>query len=151
MLTTGGYWSSYWYDGRIYATEIIRGLDVFALEPSAHLTANEIAAAALAEQGDVVNPQQQFPVSWPDHPVVALAYLDQLMRDEAVGDETAQRLYEALELAADHVEAGTRDRDLAGELRTLSRDLPRDANGEDATERLSALRDVIDGVRSALR
>ena len=25
-LVTGGFWSSYWYDGRIYATEIVRGL-----------------------------------------------------------------------------------------------------------------------------
>ena len=47
----GGYWSSYWYDGRIYATEIVRGLDVFALQPSEFLTENEIAAAALADQG----------------------------------------------------------------------------------------------------
>ena len=45
-LALGGYWSSYWYDGRIYATEIARGLDVFALQPSEFLTANEIAAAA---------------------------------------------------------------------------------------------------------
>ena len=31
QLVTGGYWSAYWYKGRIYATEISRGLDVFAL------------------------------------------------------------------------------------------------------------------------
>ncbi|MEL7487557.1 MAG: DUF305 domain-containing protein, partial [Pseudomonadota bacterium] len=53
----GGYWSTYWYGGRIYGTEISRGLDVFALEPSEYLTANEIAAAALADQGGVFNPQ----------------------------------------------------------------------------------------------
>ncbi|MEO9671425.1 MAG: DUF305 domain-containing protein, partial [Marinomonas sp.] len=33
QLVVGGYWSSYWYKGRIYATEITRGVDVFALEP----------------------------------------------------------------------------------------------------------------------
>ena len=38
-LALGGYWSSYWYDGRIYATEIARGLDVFALQPSELLDA----------------------------------------------------------------------------------------------------------------
>jgi len=27
----GGYWSTYWYDGRIYGTEIVRGLDVLEL------------------------------------------------------------------------------------------------------------------------
>jgi hypothetical protein len=47
----GGFWSAYWYGGKVYGTEIARGLDVLALEPSEHLTANEIAAAALADQG----------------------------------------------------------------------------------------------------
>lgn len=80
-MVMGGFWSAYYYRGRIYGTEIARGLDVFALTPSAQLSANEIAAAALArKQVDRFNPQQQTPVSWPDHPVVALAYVDQLER-----------------------------------------------------------------------
>ncbi len=66
QLVTGGYWSAYWYRGRIYATEITRGLDVFALEPSEFLTAEEIAAAEAADQGGTFNPQTQFPVTWPD-------------------------------------------------------------------------------------
>ena len=37
--------------GRIYGTEIARGLDVFALTPGPQMTENEIAAAALADQG----------------------------------------------------------------------------------------------------
>ena len=79
-LVTGGYWSSYWYQGRIYATEIVRGLDVLTLTPSEYLSTNEIAAAALADQGATFNPQQQQPVTWPTDPVVARAYLDQLTR-----------------------------------------------------------------------
>lgn len=66
QLVTGGYWSAYWYKGRIYATEISRGLDVFALTPSAFLTAEEIAAAeAAVYPGDVFNPQTQTQVTWP--------------------------------------------------------------------------------------
>ncbi len=65
QLITGGYWSAYWYKGRIYATEIARGVDVFALEPSEFLSAEEIAAAEAADQGEVFNPQTQFPVTWP--------------------------------------------------------------------------------------
>ncbi|MEM8919455.1 MAG: DUF305 domain-containing protein [Pseudomonadota bacterium] len=65
QLITGGYWSAYWYKGRIYATEIARGIDVFALEPSEFLTEEEIAAAEAANQGEVFNPQTQFPVTWP--------------------------------------------------------------------------------------
>ncbi len=66
QLVTGGYWSAYWYKGRIYATEIARGLDVFALEPSEFLTKEEIAAAEGAiYPGDVFNPQTQTEVTWP--------------------------------------------------------------------------------------
>ena len=80
-LITGGYWSTYWYQGKIYATEITRGLDVLSLLPSEHLSANEIAAAQLADQGQTFNPQQQFPVTWPNDPIVGLAYVDQLLRN----------------------------------------------------------------------
>lgn len=66
QLALGGYWSAYWYKGRIYATEIARGIDVFELEPSEHLTAEEIAAAKAAiYPGDVFNPQTQTQVTWP--------------------------------------------------------------------------------------
>src|SRR5690606_32404607 len=84
-LVFGGYWSTYWYGGRIYGTETMRGLDVFALVPSEHLTENEIAAAALARYPNGrFNPQQQFRVTWPAEPVVARAWLDQLRRGEAL-------------------------------------------------------------------
>ena len=33
-LILGGFWSAYWYNGRIYGSEISRGLDVFKLTPS---------------------------------------------------------------------------------------------------------------------
>jgi len=66
QLVVGGYWSTYWYNGRIYGTEIIRGIDVFALEPSEFLTAAEIVAAESAiYEGDLFNPQTQTEVTWP--------------------------------------------------------------------------------------
>src|SRR5690606_14281003 len=83
-LVLGGYWSTYWYNGRIYGTEIARGLDVLALKPSEHMTQNEIDAAGLADQGARFNPQQQNPATWPAHPVVARAYMDQLQRSQAM-------------------------------------------------------------------
>ncbi len=73
QLVVGGYWSSYWYNGRIYGTEITRGIDVFALQPSDHLTAAEIAAAEAAQYGDArFNPQTQTEVTW-DEAVVEAA------------------------------------------------------------------------------
>lgn len=74
QLITGGYWSAYWYNGRIYATEISRGLDVFALSPSEFLTAEEIAAAEAAQyDGGVFNPQTQTQVSWPEAAIASAA------------------------------------------------------------------------------
>jgi uncharacterized protein (DUF305 family) len=66
QMVLGGYWSTYWYNGRIYGTEISRGIDVFALEPSEFLTAEEIAAAGKAiYPGELFNPQTQTQVTWP--------------------------------------------------------------------------------------
>ena len=69
LLISGGYWSTYYYEGFIYGTEIKRGLDVFKLIPSEYLTKEEISAAenAYPAQGPrVFNPQQQVPLIWPD-------------------------------------------------------------------------------------
>ena len=66
QLVVGGYWSAYWYKGRIYATEITRGIDVFALQPSQFLTKEEIGAAEGAiYPGEVFNPQTQAELTWP--------------------------------------------------------------------------------------
>ena len=53
-LTLGGYWSAYWYNGHIYGSEIGRGLDVFQLKPSEHLSQNEIDAAKVRMLADAV-------------------------------------------------------------------------------------------------
>lgn len=67
QLVVGGFWSSYWYNGRIYGTEITRGIDVFALQPSEHLSAEEIAAAEAASYANTrFNPQTQTKVTWSD-------------------------------------------------------------------------------------
>ena len=47
-LNLGGYWSTYWYNGQIYGTEIARGFDTFGLKTSSDLSANELAAATAA-------------------------------------------------------------------------------------------------------
>ena len=69
LLITGGYWSTYFYEGFIYGTEITRGLDVFRLVPSEFITEDEIKAAADAYPAlgsRVFNPQQQIPMAWPE-------------------------------------------------------------------------------------
>jgi len=72
QLVVGGFWSSYWYNGRIYGTEITRGIDVFALEPSEHLTEAEIAAAEAASYENTrFNPQTQTEVTWSEAEIEA--------------------------------------------------------------------------------
>lgn len=79
MLMMGGFWSAYWYNGRIYSSEIARGLDIFELTPTKHLSQNEIDAAK-AVHVDVLNVQTQERLRWPNSLTVAKAYLDQLER-----------------------------------------------------------------------
>jgi len=83
MLTLGGDWSAYWYNGHIYASEIARGLDTFELSPTKFLTENEIAAAKTVRVAEL-NVQNQQKIEWPAQLVVAKAYLDQLERSQAL-------------------------------------------------------------------
>jgi hypothetical protein len=147
----GGFWSAYWHGGRIYGTEIARGLDVLSLTPSQHLTANEIAAAALANQGDRFNPQQQFPVTWPDHPVVALAYIDQLNRTQALARGAATGLAQALGQAGSLVEAGRTDPRLAGRIERLAAGLRVTGSDPVAAQRMAALQATLRGIGTRLR
>jgi len=96
QLITAGQWSTYWYNGFIYGAEIARGLDIFRLKPSEHLSANELEAARLVHY-DVFNPQQQPRVTWPSGAVVARAYLDQLTRSNAIQPQHAAALKAALD------------------------------------------------------
>jgi len=97
-LVIGGYWSTYYYNGLIYGSEIMRGLDVFRLKPSEHLSQNEIDAAALVKW-DELNVQQQGKLTWPAAFVVAKAYGDQLVRSKAMTMQNAQALFAQMDAA----------------------------------------------------
>jgi hypothetical protein len=85
-MRMGGSWSAYWYNGLIVSSEIARGLDIFELVPSAHLTQNEIDAAKSVRL-DHLNPQGQPQFVWPSSFALARAYLDQLERASALSGE----------------------------------------------------------------
>ena len=82
-LVSAGHWSAYWYNGYIYGSEISRGLDILELEPSAHLSANEIAAAKLV-QFQYFNPQEQAKLVWPGAFPVVRSFTDQLARNKGI-------------------------------------------------------------------
>jgi LVIVD repeat-containing protein len=97
-LFLGGYWSTYWYNGNLYGSEIDRGLDVFQLKPSKYLSQNEIDAAKLVHF-DELNVQNQQRLVWPASFVVARAYLDQIVRDTGMRPDRSAAVARDLERA----------------------------------------------------
>lgn len=75
----GGQWSTYYYNGYIYGSEIARGTDVLKLVPTKDLTQNEIDAAAQVYLPEL-NVQNQPHIDYPMTFLTAKAYLDQLAR-----------------------------------------------------------------------
>lgn len=153
-LITGGYWSVYYYEGVIYGTEITRGLDILKLIPSDYLSENEIAAAALAYpmigHHRAFNPQQQMPMGWPATPEVARAYIDQLVRDEAIDEKTVQQIIEKLDQVKNDMEMGGNNR-LARQISRFSlsaEGLNADAKTKSRLERLDA---TLKGISADLR
>jgi hypothetical protein len=98
MLVLGGDWSAYWYNGRIYASEIARGLDIFELIPTRFLTRNEIDAAKTVRVAEL-NVQNQQKIEWPARLVVARAYLDQLERSQALAADQIAAVRKAIQRA----------------------------------------------------
>ncbi|TAK11125.1 MAG: hypothetical protein EPO35_12670 [Acidobacteria bacterium] len=142
-LIVGGYWSTYWYNGYIYASEIARGLDVLKLTPSDLLTQNEIDAANLVKFTEL-NVQSQPKIVWPAKFVVAKAYLDQLARSKAI---PADRIDAAMKQISDvdAMPAGAARTAAAARLAPLAAAFTKDAataKGQDAA-RLKALAAVI--------
>jgi len=97
-LNLGGLWSTYWYNGYFYGTEIARGFDAFALTPSASMSDNEIAAASQVELGEF-NAQLQSELTWdPSFDVVGSHY-DQAVRAGTLSGKNATKVGQFLALA----------------------------------------------------
>jgi hypothetical protein len=153
QLVSGGYWSAYWYNGQIYGSEIARGLDVFRLKASEHLSQNEIDAATLV-RSEETNTQLQTKIVWPASAPVALAYVDQLARAKRIQPERARAVKTAFE-RADGVRTG--DQKAAGaaaeQLDALAKQFDADAgsaSGADAM-RMKALATTLKGRAAKLR
>jgi hypothetical protein len=143
QLTVGGFWSAYWYNGRIYGSEIGRGFDVFRLTPSAHLTQNEIDAANLVRVREL-NPQNQERITWPAHFSVARAYVDQLVRSRGLGPTRTVRLQQEVE-AAERMRGAARRTALT----RIATQLDGEAAGSRDATRVRALAGVLRELASA--
>ena len=96
--TIAGSWGAYWYNGRIYSSEMARGLDILEILPSAQLSANEIAAAKLVMMEEY-NPQSQPLLVWPAAFPVVRSYLDQLVRNNGLAAARTTAIGAALDAA----------------------------------------------------
>ena len=116
-MEMAGSWSVYWYNGLIVSSEIARGLDIYELVPSAHISQNEIDAAKTVKW-DYKNAQGQQKFVWPPSFALARAYVDQLERSSGLA--TARIATIRNDLTAAEAAQGAARRDaltrLAGQL-----------------------------------
>jgi len=135
--TIGGSWGAYWYNGRIYSSEMARGLDILELVPGPMLSANEIAAAKLVRWSEF-NPQSQPKVTWPAAFPVVRSYLDQLVRNEGLAPARTTAIGRALD-AAEGQRGGAR----RAALTTLAAAVSQDAAGAKDGEKVRAMATAI--------
>ncbi|HZH32106.1 MAG TPA: hypothetical protein VEY11_15170 [Pyrinomonadaceae bacterium] len=141
MLVLAGAWSAYWYNGHIYASEIARGLDIFELTPTQHLTQNEIDAAKAVRVAEL-NVQNQERIVWPRNLVVAKAYVDQLERSQALPSDRIATLRQAIQKA----ESSRLNQRESKSLRSLAPSLEKSAGlmkSAADTARLQALAEIL--------
>jgi hypothetical protein len=136
VLVSGGSWSAYWYNGRVYSAEIARGLDILELTPTANLTQNEIDAAKTVQVAEQ-NVQNQQRIVWPHKLVVAKAYIDQLERSGGLPADQVASLREAISKAE-----GGEMKKLKGYASSVSKSA-RQAKGSADAARLSALAEIL--------
>jgi hypothetical protein len=141
-LILGGDWSAYWYNGYIYGSEIARGLDVFKLIPSKFLTQNEIDAASLVQVSEL-NVQNQQKITWPSKLPVALAYLDQLGRSQALSSSRIADLNKAI-ARAQRSHLGKKDLAKLHSMATSVETSASDAKNPQDAGRLHALAQILE-------
>ena len=138
-MGNAGSWSVYWYNGVIVSSEIGRGLDVFALKPSAMLTQNEIDAANTVRFA-FLNPQGQPKIVWPASFALARAYVDQLERSGGVSGSKVKAYRAAL------AEAETkRGAERQAALKALGGTVRKSVGGKDA-DRVTKLADAVEAL-----
>jgi hypothetical protein len=136
-MASGGYWSSYWYNGVIVGSEISRGLDIFELKPSGFISQNEIEAAKSVHL-DYFNAQGQVKLVWPATFSLARAYVDQLERSNGLDAGKISAVREAV--AGAEKASGTKRQDALTQLATR---LDSDAAGAGDAAKVRTLAGVV--------
>jgi hypothetical protein len=134
-LVFGGFWSTYWYNGETYGSELARNFDVMGLKPTADLSANEIKAAREVEVHRL-NVQRQDEFTWKPSFAVVRSFFDQAVRS---GDLRGKKQWEVDDAIDDAERYADRRkyRDAAEELEDAERELK-------GSSRYAELRDALD-------
>jgi hypothetical protein len=140
-MVLGGLWSTYWYNGETYGTEIFRGFDVFGLTPTDDMTANEIAAAREVEV-ERLNVQHQDRLRWEPSFAVVRALLDQLVRAGDIDSRTLAKVNFYLNKAEAYLDRGRKE---------SARDALKDAEKQLRSRKHDAVEDAIDDLRDSLK
>jgi hypothetical protein len=119
-LNLGGYWSTYWYNGNVLASEIARGFDSLGLTPSARLSGNEIAAAQEVEQAQF-NAQLQTKIVNAPSFAVTRAYIDQAERAGTLSGKALTEVRKHVDQAEQLAGTGADDRALVAQLDSAAR------------------------------
>ncbi len=143
-MLSGGYWSTYWYNGNLYGAEMARGIDVFRLKPSEFLTQNEIDAATQFRLQEF-NSQNQPKVVWEPTAAVAKAYMDQLQRSKKVTPARYKAVSDAM--------GKTGGASAIADLNKLASDVDADAAKESGQDqkRMKALAETLRGRAARLK
>ncbi len=134
----GGLWSTYFYNGRTFGTEIARGFDVFEYTPTADLSANEIQAASEPRLSRL-NAQLQSEIVHAPSFAVVRSYLDQLVRAGDISPWDVKKITRHL----DKAESETKEWKAEAELKAAEKDVPRGRKYDD-------LRDAIHDLHKSL-
>jgi hypothetical protein len=138
-LVLGGLWSTYYYNGAVYGSEIARGFDAWRLVPNAELSQNEIDAAAEVEMDRLTPQHQPQLVNTPSFAVVR-SFVDQLVRADDIDARTLDRVTRLID-RADELSTGRPPQAARAILRALAGQL-RGEQYDDLREALRALADA---------
>jgi LVIVD repeat len=141
-LIFGGFWSTYWYNGEWYGSELARNFDVVGLTPTANLSENEIAAAREV-QVRRLNVQRQDKFRWDPSFAVVRSFRDQLVRAGDLGGRTLRKVDDAIDKAEHFADRG-KFKSAAEQLEKAERELKGPRKYEDLRDALDDLADSFD-------
>jgi hypothetical protein len=139
-LVLGGLWSSYYFNGSIYGSEIARGFDAWKLTPTDDLSRNEIKAAAEVKLSRLT-PQHQPRLRWKPSFAVVRSFLDQAVRAGDLRGKTLDKVEDAIDKAERFARRG-KNSSARQQLQKAERLLGRDFDD---------LRDALDDLADSLR